>query len=108
MEESIVIETNRINYNLLSKQLHKPLCFTFHWMRQQDSNLQHAQSKCAVLPVELYLNMVLEVGLEPTRNIIPLVPKTSVFTNFTTHAFLLSGADSKIRTCDLLLPRQAE
>ena len=25
MEESIVIETNRINYNLLSKQLHKPL-----------------------------------------------------------------------------------
>ena len=50
MEESIVIETNRINYNLFSKQLHKPLCFTFHWMRHKDSNLRHAQSKCAVLP----------------------------------------------------------
>ena len=66
LEERIVFETNRINYNLLSKQLHEPSCFAFHWMRHKDSNLRHAQSKCAVLPTELYLNLVRIVRIELT------------------------------------------
>lgn len=51
---------------------------------------------------------VRERGLEPPRLTAP-VPKTGVFTNYTTHAFqvtLVTGAPTRIRTWDHLLKRE--